>query len=184
MKNKNHKKLSKFLSLVLRHRPEKIGIQLSEAGWTDVNTLLEKINSTGNSIDFELLNDIVASSDKQRFAFNEDKSQIRANQGHSIKVDLGLVAKTPPNMLYHGTAEKYLNSILEQGLKKRNRHHVHLSTEMKTAEKVGARHGKLVILKVHSGKMNVDGFEFFESENGVWLTDHVPVSYLERKNVD
>lgn len=180
MENKNHKKLSKFLSLVLRHRPEKIGIQLTEAGWTDVNILLEKLNGTRNQIDFSVLDEIVRSSDKQRFAFNEDKSQIRANQGHSIKVDLGFSAKTPPAILFHGSAEKYLNSILEQGLNKRNRHHVHLSAELQTAEKVGARHGKLVVLKVHAGKMNSDGFEFFESENGVWLTDRVPVVYLER----
>ena len=179
MKNKNQKRLSKFLSLVLRHRPEKIGIQLTEAGWTDVNILLQKINDAGNQLDFETLEQIVKESDKQRFAFNEDKTQIRANQGHSVKVALGFEPKTPPAILYHGTAEKYLNNIMKEGLKKRSRHHVHLSAELETAKKVGARHGKLVVLKVQAGEMNKEGFEFFESENGVWLTDEVPVRYLD-----
>ncbi len=180
MKNNNHKKLSKFLSLVLRHRPERIGIKLSEAGWTHVNVLLEKFNDTGNDIDFETLQQIVKENDKQRFAFNEDKTQIRANQGHSVKVVLGFEPKTPPTILYHGTAEKYINSIMQNGLQKRNRHHVHLSANLETAKKVGIRHGKLVILEVQSKQMNEKGFEFFESENGVWLTDHVPSNYLER----
>lgn len=175
---KLHTKLSKFLSLVLRHKPETIGISLSEQGWVDTKSLIEKMNEYGKQIDLETLSFIVEINNKKRFGFNEDKSKIRANQGHSLNIDLGYVQKTPPDVLYHGTAQKYINSIFKIGLKKRNRHHVHLSEEIETAYKVGQRHGKPVILKVLAKQMHEDGFKFFESENKVWLTDNVPVKYL------
>lgn len=173
-----HTKLSKFLSLVLRHKPETIEMTLSEHGWVATETLLQKMNQHGVEINLETLRLIVATSDKKRFAFNEDKSQIRANQGHSVKVDLGYTQKTPPHKLYHGTAQRHIESIFKTGLEKRDRHHVHLSREIETAMKVGQRHGKPVLLVVDAAQMHKDGFEFYESDNQVWLTDKVPVEYL------
>ena len=175
---KSHNKLSKFLSLVLRHKPETIGISLSEQGWVDTKTLIEKMNEYGKQIDLETLSIIVETNNKKRFGFSENKSKIRANQGHSLDIDLGYFQKTPPNILYHGTAQKYIDSIFKSGLEKRNRHQVHLSKEIETAYKVGQRHGKPVILKVLAEQMHEDGFKFFESENKVWLTDNVPIQYL------
>jgi putative RNA 2'-phosphotransferase len=169
---------SKLLALVLRHRPDKIGLQLDENGWAATDELLSKLNEHRFPFDFELLKMVVETNDKQRFIFSDDLSKIRANQGHSVEVDLDLPSKTPPSFLYHGTAEKNLDSIKKQGLHKANRHHVHLSAETDTAMKVGGRHGKPVVLKVHSGEMRMDGFQFFQSENGVWLTDSVPSKYL------
>ena len=179
MKNiNNERRISKFLSLVLRHRPEKIGITLDEAGWTPVTDLLAKINYSGLTIDLETLKAVVKNNQKQRFSFDETMENIRANQGHSVKVNLGYQAKIPPNILYHGTTIRFRTSILSEGLKKMNRHHVHLSANTTTATSVGIRHGKLMLLEVLAGDMQSDGFTFFESENGVWLTDHVPVKYL------
>ena len=182
---KAHTKLSKFLSLVLRHKPETIGITLSDKGWTNTHTLIEKMNAYGKEIDFETLSIIVDTNNKKRFGFNEDMSKIRANQGHSIAVDLGYVQKTPPEILYHGTAHKNVDSIFNSGLEKRNRHHVHLSRDIDTAVNVGQRHGKPVVLQVLAGEMHKDGFQFFESENSVWLTDSVPTKYLttEQKRI-
>ncbi|HFA48947.1 MAG TPA: RNA 2'-phosphotransferase [Bacteroidetes bacterium] len=177
---KHHKKLSKFLSLVLRHKPETIGIELDENGWTDIDGLISKIKKYGKPIDTETLELIVKTSDKQRFAINKDGNKIRANQGHSVKIELGYKPKCPPEILYHGTGNKYVESILKTGLVKRNRHHVHLSTNMETAISVGKRHGKPVVFEVLAKKMHGDGFEFFLSENGVWLTDMVPVTYLRK----
>ena len=175
---KSQKKLSKFLSLILRHRPHIIGISLTEKGWTDTQTLIERMNANGRTIDMETLCTIVETNDKKRYAFNEDKSLIRANQGHSVKVNLGYQEKTPPTTLYHGTAKKNLDSIFKTGIVKRNRHQVHLSSTKETAIKVGQRHGKPVVLIVLSEEMHKEGFTFYESDNGVWLTDHVPVKFL------
>lgn len=175
---KQHTKLSKFLSLVLRHKPEKIGIELSDSGWTDTSILIQKMNDYGKRIDFETLSIIVDTNDKKRYGFNEDQSKIRANQGHSLDLDLGYTPKTPPTILYHGTAQKNLDSIFKVGLEKRGRHHVHLSKDIETALKVGQRHGKPIVLNILAKAMDEDRFEFFESENKVWLTDHVPVKYL------
>ncbi len=179
MKNiKHERRISKFLSLVLRHQPEKIGISLDEAGWTQITDLLTKINESGLSLDLETLKSVVANNQKQRFSFDEKMEKIRANQGHSVNVNLGYQAQIPPNILYHGTATRFKASILSEGLKKMNRHHVHLSESIKTASAVGTRHGKLILLKVLSDEMQRDGFSFYQSENGVWLTDHVPAKYL------
>ncbi len=175
-------KLSKFLSLVLRHKPETIGLQLDEAGWADIKTLIHKMKQNNRFIDFETLEEVVRTNNKKRFAFNEDKTRIRANQGHSIKIEHGFEAQTPPEILYHGTATKNIESIMSNGLDKRNRHHVHLSSDLNTAIAVGKRHGKPVVFLVDAKAMNSKGYEFFVSENGVWLTEGVPAQYLKIKD--
>lgn len=170
---------SKFLSLVLRHQPEVIGIVPDEQGWVEVNELLQKMRLKGIAIDFETLEHVVASNDKKRFAFNGDKSRMRASQGHSIQVDLGYRECEPPEMLYHGTATKNKEAILQEGLKKGKRHHVHLSKDIETAMKVGQRHGKPIVFEVMAQEMCREGCVFFVSENGVWLTDSVPARFLK-----
>lgn len=174
-------KLSVFISLVLRHNPDAAGITLDEHGWADVEELLAGINATGRRIDRTALEEIVRTDNKQRYSFNEDKTLIRANQGHSIPVDVELKEQEPPEFLYHGTADRFLGSIMSQGLKPMSRLYVHLSRDAETAYKVGQRHGKPVILKVHTGQMARDGFQFYLSENGVWLTGKVDAKYLERQ---
>lgn len=178
---KENIRISKFLSLVLRHKPEEIGIDLDSNGWTDVKALIEKTNQSGISLNFDILKHIVDTNPKRRFAFNETLDKIRANQGHSVEVELGYIAKQPPSILYHGTAEKNVASILQQGLRKGERHHVHLSADVDTAIKVGQRHGKPVVFEVKAEQMFDDKHEFYLSDNGVWLTEHVPAKYL-RKN--
>jgi putative RNA 2'-phosphotransferase len=170
---------SKFLSLVLRHQPELIGITLDEQGWTDVATLLTKAQAHGQKLSFEQLAYIVETSPKQRFRFNEDQTQIRASQGHSVEVELGYTPVTPPDELYHGTATRHQEAILRDGLQKMNRHHVHLSADVATARNVGARHGRPVIFTVAAGQMHQAGRLFYQADNGVWLTDEVPAAYLQ-----
>lgn len=170
--------ISKFLSLVLRHKPETIGIQLDKNGWVDVEELLEKANNYGIKFDKEVLNYIVETNSKKRFAFNQTCKRIRASQGHSVDIELGYTNQRPPEILYHGTSEKHVQSILSSGLDKRNRQHVHLSTDLETAIEVGQRHGKPIVFRVLAGQMHSDKFEFFISDNGVWLTDNVPTKYL------
>jgi len=174
----NPKKISKKLSLVLRHEPSAIGITLDECGWADVETLLEKLGIHGLPTSIETLEQVVRDNDKQRFSFNEDKTKIRANQGHSIEVDLGMEAKVPPETLYHGTASRFLNSIRSTGLEKRSRQHVHLSGEHETATKVGSRHGRPVIILVAAKAMHDAGHPFYLSKNGVWLTDKVSTEFI------
>ena len=179
METNQRNRISKFLSLILRHAPETIGLVLDEHGWVDVEELIAKAAQKGKSFSWAELDEVVITNDKQRFAFNEDKSRIRASQGHSIDVELQLEIKEPPETLYHGTVPKFLDNIRRQGLQKMSRHHVHLSADRSTAEKVGSRRGEAVILIVRSKEMHADGFEFFLSENGVWLTNHVPVKYID-----
>ena len=174
----NKLKLSRFVSLILRHKPDTIGITLDEHGWASVSELLSGINACGNEIDMKTLEEIVAEDDKQRYSFNEDKTKIRANQGHSVNVDVELKKAEPPEILFHGTGEKYVSSIKSEGLKPKSRLYVHLSSDRETAVKVGSRHGKPVVFEVNSGEMSRRGFEFFISENGVWLTKFVPAEYL------
>ncbi|WP_374551650.1 RNA 2'-phosphotransferase [Flavobacterium sp.] len=174
--------ISKFLSLVLRHQPETISIQLDQNGWTDVNELIEKANNYGIKFDRETLNHIVETNSKKRFAFNETFDKIRASQGHSVDIELGYSNQKPPTILFHGTADKFVQSILDTGLEKRNRQHVHLSSDLETALKVGQRHGKPFIFKVLAEQMYNDNFQFYISENGVWLTDNVPTKYLKRND--
>ena len=170
---------SKFVSLILRHKPETIGIQLDEHGWANVDELIAGISKTCE-FNREILEEIVRTDNKQRFTFNEDKTKIRANQGHSIPVDVELPAAIPPETLWHGTGEKYVNSILQLGLIPKSRLYVHLSKDIDTAVKVGKRHGKEVIFQVATGQMYRDGYKFYLSVNGVWLTKEVPVNYLQR----
>jgi len=179
--NRKDVKRSKFLSKVLRHHPESIGIRLDANGWVNVEVLLEACRKHGVPLDRETLERIVRTNDKKRFSFSEDGQRIRANQGHSVSVDLNLEPVEPPAKLYHGTARHFLPSILRSGLLKGARHHVHLSGDPDTARKVGKRHGEPVILYVLAGKMHQDGYCFYRSANGVWLTDHVPVRYLRQE---
>ena len=180
MNEKNKKQISRFLSLVLRHQPEYIDLHLDENGWADINELLEKAKKKQILFSIDELNDIVVTNDKQRFAFNGDKTAIRANQGHSVKtIDLQLETMQPPEFLYHGTVAKFLDSIKKTGLEKRSRQHVHLSESLETASKVGSRRGKAIILNVASGEMYKNGLDFYCSENGVWLTNHVPSGYIK-----
>lgn len=172
-------RISKFLSMVLRHQPKKVGLTLDEAGWTPVAELLEACNRHGFPLTLAELQDVVANNDKARFSFSPDGRLIRANQGHSISVNLGYKAVEPPEYLFHGTAVSFLPSIQAQGLIKGRRHHVHLSTDVDTARQVGKRHGRLVLLRVHSGAMHQDGIAFYLSTNGVWLVEAVPSHYLE-----
>jgi putative RNA 2'-phosphotransferase len=179
LSEKEATRISKFLSLVLRHQPELIGLNLDEQGWTPVPELLEKLRQQNIVIDHTALQQIVATNNKKRFAFNEDQTQIRASQGHSVGVSLDYHPTIPPAVLYHGTAEKNLPSILQHGLKKQSRHHVHLSADKETAVNVGRRHGKPVVLEVKAADMHRDGCQFFVSANGVWLTDQVLPNYLQ-----
>lgn len=172
-------KTSKFISLILRHKPETIGISLDEHGWASVSELIEGI-SKKQYIDMAMLEKIVATDSKQRYSFNEDKTLIRANQGHSIPVDVELPVKKPPVILYHGTGEKYVSSIDEQGLIPKSRLYVHLSGDESTAKVVGARHGKPVIYEIYASQMYNDGYVFYQSVNGVWLTKSVPVKYMKK----
>ena len=173
------KNISKFISLILRHKPETIGITLDEHGWANVNELIEGISRTRH-FNMDMLQDIVRTDEKQRYSFNEDKTLIRANQGHSIPVDVELEQKTPPAILYHGTGEKFVSSIDVQGLIPKSRLYVHLSSDAETAKKVGSRHGRPAIYTVDSGQMAADGFAFYLSVNKVWLTKEVPVRYLHK----
>ncbi|HWY76129.1 MAG TPA: RNA 2'-phosphotransferase [Verrucomicrobiae bacterium] len=176
---KHHLKISKFLSLVLRHEPGKIAIELDSAGWVAVSQLLSACAEHGFSITREELDFVVANNDKKRFAFSEDGRRIRASQGHSVEIELDYQPTTPPEVLYHGTASRFLPSIQSQGLLKGQRNHVHLSQDAKTAIAVGRRHGKPVVLKIRAGEMNRAGHSFFLSANGVWLTEHVPPNFFE-----
>ncbi len=171
-------KLSKFLSLVLRHQPERIGLALDDGGWADVADLIARANSRGINFTRPELEKVLATNAKQRFAFNSDGARIRARQGHSVEVNLGLAETEPPMVLFHGTAERFLPAILREGLKRQARHHVHLSADEGTARLVGQRHGRPVVLRVDTAGMRRDGASFFRSENNVWLTETVPPGFL------
>ncbi len=175
----NPKDISKFLSLVLRHDPEKIGISLDENGWTDCLDLISAAGRHGTKFDHETLVEVVRTNDKQRFSLSEDGKHIRANQGHSVTVDLALEPQVPPVLLYHGTVPKFLESIRQSGLRKGERHHVHLSPDRATASKVGERRVKPVILSIRATEMAAAGHPFYVSENGVWLTDAVPPEFID-----
>ena len=176
------KETSKYMSLILRHKPETIGITLDEHGWADVNELIAGIART-HDFNRDILEEIVRTDEKQRYSFNDDKTLIRANQGHSIPVDVELEEVEPPDYLWHGSAVKYEASIDEQGLIPKSRLYVHLSKDRETAFKVGQRHGKPVIYRVKSGDMQKAGYRFFMSKNGVWLTKRVPPEYLEKADI-
>lgn len=172
-------RLSVFISLILRHKPQEIGITLDEHGWANVGELIAGINNTGRKIDMETLEEIVRTDNKGRYSFNDNKTLIRANQGHSIPVDVELKEVAPPNILYHGTATRFLDSIKQQGIKSMSRLYVHLSEDLETAIKVGDRHGDCVVLIIDTKKMSNDGINFYLSENGVWLTKYIDWKYVK-----
>lgn len=174
-----NKKASKFLSYVLRHHPEKIGISLDANGYISVSGLITALRKDGwKDFDEKRLNDIVVTNDKKRFSYSDCKKLIRASQGHSVSIDLGLKPMDPPEYLFHGTVQKFLGDIQKEGLTKRSRQHVHLSADLETANKVGLRRGKPVILKIKAKEMKEQGHSFYISANGVWLTDKVPQKFV------
>jgi len=178
MNKDEQKKRSKFLSLVLRHQPDLIGIELDDAGWVRVDDLLAGLKSKGKGMTAEQLEVVVAQNDKKRFELDEQQQRIRARQGHSVSVELGYEAVEPPELLLHGTPKQFLDSIRQQGLEKRKRHHVHLHQDNDLAASVGQRRGKPVVLTIEAKKMHDDGHKFYLTENGVWLTDHVPAKFI------
>lgn len=170
---------SKFLSLVLRHKPEVIGMELDANGWLEIEALIRNANKHGSSITLEMLHDVVSTSDKQRFCLSEDGLRIRANQGHSVPdVNLDLSPVVPPDQLFHGTVGQFIESIGSSGLSKRSRNHVHLTADIETAKKVGARRGSPVVLTIEAKEMHEAGYLFFLSANNVWLTESVPVEFI------
>ena len=175
----DYTRTSRFISLILRHKPETIGIALDEHGWADVLELIEGVNKT-HPLNMEILEEIVRTDEKGRYSFNADHTLIRANQGHSIPVDVELKKTTPPEILFHGTGEKFTASIDIIGLIPKSRLYVHLSADRETAVAVGKRHGKPTVYEVNAAQMNADGYSFFLSENGVWLTKTVPAKYLNK----
>ena len=170
--------LGRFISLVLRHQPQTIGLTLDEHGWADTKALISGVCATGRKLDMETLDRIVRENNKQRYSFNEDKSKIRANQGHSIAVDVEMDIAEPPAVLYHGTAVQSLDSIREKGILKMSRNYVHLSKDIDTAVKVGSRHGKPAVLVINTAEMLADGFVFRLSDNGVWQSEDIPQKYV------
>jgi len=172
--------ISKYLSLVLRHDPAAAGVTLDAEGWVGVDDLLAGAARHGFSFTRAELEEVVQTNEKQRFTLSHDSQRIRASQGHSVSVDLGLTPETPPEILYHGTVDRFLSSIMDQGLDKRSRQYVHLSPDVETATRVGGRRGQPVILKIAAASMHSDGFRFFCSANGVWLTERVPPQYISR----
>jgi len=175
-------KRSKWLSKHLRHAPEKIGLVLEEGGWVEVEKLLEAARLAHFHLSREEVDEVVANNDKQRFSFDESGAKIRANQGHSVEVDLQLTPQIPPSVLYHGTGAQNREIILQNGLQKLRRHHVHLSEDTQTATCVGARHGKPIVFEINAAQMHEDGAEFFCSDNGVWLIESVAPRYLQEKS--
>jgi putative RNA 2'-phosphotransferase len=169
---------SRFLSRILRHEPETIGLELDPQGWASVDELLRRMKRAGHPMTRAMLVEIVETNDKQRFTLSQDGGRIRAAQGHSIAVDLGLDPLVPPEFLYHGTARASLDAIFREGLQPGRRRQVHLSSDRATAERVGRRHGKPTVLRVEAGRMHADGQIFYRADNGVWLVDHVPSGYL------
>ncbi|MFK7818461.1 MAG: RNA 2'-phosphotransferase [Planctomycetaceae bacterium] len=178
MFEKHKKVISKYLSLVLRHQPELIGLELDKAGWVETDKLLKAMNRAGRRCNREQLEEVVRDNDKQRFQFNENKTRIRATQGHSLTIELEYEAVPPPDVLLHGTPTKFVDSIRRQGLKKQSRHHVHLHCDAELASSVGKRRGQPVVLTIDAKGMAAAGHEFFVTPNQVWLTDNVPPQFI------
>lgn len=179
MKKENDISLGRFISLILRHKPETIGITIEKQGaWANVSELIEGMNKAGKNIDMNTLERIVKENNKQRYSFNKDHTKIRANQGHSIEVYIDFEEKIPPKTLYHGTAGRFLESIKKTGINKMNRLYVHLSKDEETAITVGKRHGKPIVLKIDTEEMLKDGYKFYLSENNVWLCEDIPWKYV------
>ncbi len=179
--NDTHVGISKFLSLILRHSPQTIHLNIDKYGWADIDELIQNANKYKRMhLTIDLINTIVKTNDKQRFILSDDGKRIRANQGHSIKVDLELEAKTPPDILYHGTANRFIDSIMKDGLKPMTRQYVHLSQTEETALTVGKRHGKPIVLYINAKSMFEEGCKFYLSENNVWLVNKVPAKYIKQ----
>ncbi|HTD29703.1 MAG TPA: RNA 2'-phosphotransferase [Xanthomonadaceae bacterium] len=177
--SKHHTDASKFLSFVLRHEPQAIDLTLDSEGWAGIEALIAGAQRSGRVLDIEMIRAVVAGNDKKRFAISDDGQRIRAVQGHSTaSVAIQYESRVPPEFLYHGTATRFLESILAEGLRPGQRHHVHLSEDITTATAVGQRYGKPVVLKIEALRMHRQGFVFFRAENGVWLTDSVPTAYI------
>jgi putative RNA 2'-phosphotransferase len=176
-------KISKYLSLVLRHEPDAANVTLDKCGWVDVDVLLEGCASKGRNISRQQLDEVVRDNNKQRFIFSEDGKRIRANQGHSVKVDLGYEPAAPPDILYHGTATRFLDAIKKSGLKKMTRQHVHLSGDVATAVNVGSRHGTVVVLPIKAKTIYLTGEDFFLTPNKVWLVDKVAPKFIDFENI-
>jgi len=175
---KTNIRYSKYLSTVLRHNPKMLGIELDQNGWVDIDILIEKMNQKGFIIDLNILTNIIETNSKKRFAFNENRSKIRASQGHTIQVELNLIEKLPPQYLYHGTGQQSISGIFSRGIEKRKRQYVHLSSTIETALIVGKRHGVPNILQVAAMDMNKEGYSFYLSENNIWLVDFVPPKFI------
>ena len=171
-------RISKRLSLILRHKPESIGLNLDAQGWAKVSELLDCLKNSGQILDRKVIEEVVRTNEKQRFRFSEDRTQICANQGHSIRIEFTLKPSKPPAVLFHGTAARFLKPIYEEGLQKQQRHHVHMTEDTAMTMKVAARRGKPVLLGIRATEMHEAGYEFYKTENNVWLTDHVPVNFL------
>ena len=180
MNNSRLVKISKYLCKHLRHQPESLGLKLAPGGWVSVDELLAACKQHSFLINRIELNEVVASNDKKRFSFDSTGTLIRANQGHSVEVDLQLKPVIPPDVLYHGTGHGAVEAILREGLYKMSRHHVHLSKDIAIAKTVGARHGRPVVFIVNAGAMHETGYTFYCSDNGVWLVEHVPPEYLQQ----
>lgn len=172
-------RISKFLSYILRHKPEEIGLSLDAEGWAQVDELLTKARQAGRPIDKDTLHRVVEQSDKKRFSFSKNGTKIRANYGHSIPVSLAFESHEPPEFLFHGTAVRFLSSIREHGLGPGTRQYVHLVIDERTATDVGRRHGKPIVLTIQARMMHTKGFDFFKTESGIWLTKNVPVEYIQ-----
>lgn len=179
MDTKQKTQASKFIALVLRHDPGAAGLRLDTQGWADIEHLLNGMSKKGYRISHNDLFDIVELDGKGRYSISEDQRRIRANQGHSIQVDLGLAEKLPPDVLYHGTAMRFAEAIWTDGIKKMSRQHVHLSSDVETAQTVGGRHGSPLVIIIDAKKMYNNGVKFYQSENGVWLTDYVAPTYFK-----
>lgn len=180
MDNKSTTKISKYLSYILRHQPHSIGLELDPNGWASIEELIAK--TTDFKLTLPVIEYVVETNDKQRFSLNKEMTKIRANQGHSLNIDLALTAQQPPDALYHGTAKRFSENIQQQGLTKQQRHHVHLSQSREVAKSVGSRHGKPVIFSLNTKAMIEDDIVFYRSENNVWLVDNVPAQYLTLEN--
>ncbi len=176
--------ISKRLSYVLRHRPDSIGVQLDDAGWVEIEQLLDGLALHGMAISLELLTEVVDTNPKQRFEFSSDRSLLRARQGHSVSVDLGYEPVVSPERLFHGTPISSLDSILKTGLQKRRRHHDHMSTDRQLMLEVDRSRGTQLLNHIKSGQMQTDGYDFYVTGNNVWLTDHVPPEYLSQATAD
>lgn len=177
--NNEFTELSKFISLILRHKPEVIDVKMDNHGWVNTSELINGISNQGYTINHAILKEIVETDSKNRYSFSKFEDKIRANQGHSVPVDLEFIPTTPPDILYHGTTTRFIDKIYEDGLKPMKRLYVHLSIDKKTAIEVGKRHGEPIVLEIDSKKMNEDGIEFYLSENGIWLTNFVDPKYFK-----